>query len=269
MKSKIGGRNAVPSSQEKAHPKYSQRSSMHEANSDVKRKATEFLTGLKTHLDNKLPLQTVKDWIDKGGKSANEFFFLEKFVLPEIPEYLRQCLVPPVTHNDDAHIRDAFLAESKKLRKDCSASASPASAKKYLFTKVGFDQKEIVNLWWDKGHKKRQTTQSCPDWAFRTPCLYKVVFEGKLFRKGDKQRARAELVNGIYQCFYYLAHPHTAEDRVHPPWDYDYACLFVYDASENKSLVKAWIELNKDVKKACWDSSNIFVMVLPAGKDAA
>jgi len=130
---------------------------------DAKREAADFLGGLKAHLNNKLPLQTVKDWIHKKGKAANEGLFLEELVLPAIPEYLQQNLVPPATGVLDERIRKAFLAESTKVRDQGLASKSPASAKKYLFTKVGVNPKQILNLWWDKEYKKGQTTQSCPD----------------------------------------------------------------------------------------------------------
>ncbi len=238
---------------------------MHEK--DAKGKAADFLSGLQAHLNKNLRLQTVKDWIHEKGKAANEGLFLEELVLPAIPTYLQQNLAPPATDTHDERIRKAFLAESTKVRDEGLASKSPASAKKYLFTKVGGNPKQIVNLWWDKGYKKGQTTQSCPDWAFRAPCPYTVVFEGKLFRNGSTERGRTELLNGIYQCFYYRAHPQTPEDEKHPAWNYDYACLFAYDVSENKSLVTAWDELNQDVKDSCWDSANLFVMVLPTARD--
>jgi len=38
-----------------------------------------------------------------------------------------------------------------------------------------------------------------------------VLFEGKFFRKGGIDAARRELVSGIYQCFYYLAHPYAPQ----------------------------------------------------------
>jgi hypothetical protein len=75
--------------------------------------------------------------------------------------------------------------------------------------------------------------------------------------------ARRELVSGIYQCFYYRAHPDATESKTHPAWQYKYACLFAYDASENQSLVKAWETLHTKVKEACWGTANIFVIVLP------
>ena len=44
-------------------------------------------------------------------------------------------------------------------------------------------------------------TQSCPDFAFREPFPYKVVFEGKYFEKGGREWAQNELPALIYQAF--------------------------------------------------------------------
>jgi hypothetical protein len=122
---------------------------MHEK--DAKGKAADFLSGLQAHLNKNLRLQTVKDWIHEKGKAANEGLFLEELVLPTIPTYLQQNLVPPAADTHDERIRKAFLAESTKVRDESLASTSPASGRKYLFTKVGVNPKQIVNLWWDKG----------------------------------------------------------------------------------------------------------------------
>jgi hypothetical protein len=228
--------------------------------------AGEFLEGLKDHL-KEISLQAVTQWIQekkdsapKGKDVQYEGLFIEKFVLPAIPEYLRKELQNPT----DERIREAFLAESKDARKHQLTSASPASANKYLFTKVlGADSKGLMMSWWGDS-KQTPISQSCPDWAFRAPCPHTVIFEGKLFRKGGIGAARSELVSGIYQCFYYRAHPSAPATKTHPAWQYNYACLFAYDASEKQSLVEAWKTLNNKVKQACWATANIFVMVLPA-----
>jgi len=228
---------------------------------NAKKQAADFLKSLRKHLGAKLPKQRVEQWISEKGKAVKEDLFVGELVLKEISEYLKlnlQCAADDVCK--------AFLAESRNARVKGLASRSPASAKRYLFTKLGVNQKKIVNLWWQKDARKGQTTQSCPDWAFREPCPHKVVFEAKLFRNRGGERARIELVNGIYQCFYYRAHPQTPESKRHPAWNYDYACLFAYDVSQNQDLVNAWAELNQKVKDACWDSANIFVMVLPTAK---
>jgi len=236
--------------------------------SDVERDrkaAGTFLEGLKDHLSSKISLTDVQQWIQKKkdsnpiGKDVQyELLFTDTFVLPAIPEYLEKALALSA-----ADRCTAFLAESGLAKTRGWTSNSPRSANKYLFTKVlGADSKSVVKLWWgDSG--KGLTCQSCPDWAFRAPCPHTMVFEGKFFRKGGVDAARRELVSGIYQCFYYLAHPQFPPTNKHPAWDYKYACLFAYDASR-ESLAKAWETLNKKVKDACrGGASNIFVIVLP------
>lgn len=206
-------------------------------------------------------MQAVTEWIQENRQAAIEWRFLDKFVLPKIPEYLGKALDQPPTSE---RTRQAFLAESTEAKEKLRlTSGSPRSAKKYLFTKGWANPRRVIESWWDEDAKKGLTAQSCPDWAFRAPSTHTVVFEAKLFRDGGIERARSELVSGIYQCFYYRAHPETRETETHPAWKYDYACLFAYDASKNQTLVEAWESLNKTVKAACWDSANIFVMVLP------
>ncbi|SPE44560.1 hypothetical protein SBA7_400010 [Candidatus Sulfotelmatobacter sp. SbA7] len=230
--------------------------------------AGKFLEGLKEHLNNKIYLPEVREWIQNKeesrptGKDVQyEQLFTDTFVLPAIPEYLGKAL--SLSPNDE-RVRSAFLAESNHAKKQEWTSDSPRSANKYLFTKVfGANSKSVVKSWW-KESKKGQTCQSCPDWAFRAPCPHAVVFEGKFFRKGGIDAARRELVGAVYQCFYYLAHPQFPPTNKHPAWDYKYACLFAYDASKERSLVNAWETLNKEVREACWGgASNIFVIVLP------
>jgi len=75
--------------------------------------------------------------------------------------------------------------------------------------------------------------------------------------------AKLELVKSIYQCFYYRGQPKVPASDTHAEWDYDYACLVAYDASESGSLVKAWKCVDARVGTECWNASNIFVMVLP------
>jgi hypothetical protein len=239
------------------------------SDADSDRKAAGvFLEGLKCHLSETISSNKIKikDWIQEKKSSAQkgkhvqyEGLFIEKFVLPEIPGYLRKTLEDPT----DERIRQALLAESDLARKQRWTSGSPTSANKYLFTKVlGADSKGVVMSWWGDS-KKEPISQCYPDWAFRAPCPHPVIFEAKLFRNGGDDAARSELVNGIYQCFYYRAHPNTPATKTHPAWHYEYACLFAYDVSKDRSLVKAWETLSNKVKEACWNTANIFVIVLP------
>lgn len=150
---------------------------------DQEKTAKAFLERLKEHLSNcdKISLQSVKEW-QKKVRNANEGLFLDEFVLPVIHEFLGQVLEAPLAALRNEWIRKAFLAESTKTRDAGLAwPKSPASKKKYLFTKVWANPKHVVKAWWEEDDKKGQTAQSCPDWGFRDPCPYKVVFEGNFF----------------------------------------------------------------------------------------
>ncbi len=227
------------------------------ADANMNREAAwKFLKGLEQHLGRNIDPSRVRESI-RGSKGSNyESDFVNAFMLPAISDYLRQTLSP-------ADAVTAFLTESVGARKKGLASGTPASANRYLFTKVlGVSAKTLVDMWWGTG-KKKPLSQSCPDWAFRSPCQHTVVFECKLFRKGGMVAAKTELVKSIYQCFYYRGQPKVLASGRHTGWDYDYACLVAYDASESGSLVRAWKCVDAKVQEECWNASNIFVMVLP------
>lgn len=224
------------------------------ANTD-REAARKFLEGLEQHLGRNVDPSRVRESVRGNKGSHYEEDFVNAFMLPTISDYLRQSLSP-------ADAVTAFLTESVDARRQGLASGTCAGAHRHLFTKVlGVSAKTLVEMWWGVG-KKKPLAQSCPDWAFRAPC-HTVVFECKLFRKGGMDAAKTELVKSIYQCFYYRGQPKVPASGTHAAWDYDYACLVAYDASESGSLIKAWKCVNAKVEKECWNASNIFVMVLP------
>lgn len=218
--------------------------------------AWKFLKGLEEHLGRNINPGVVREFVRESKGSNYESNFVNAFMLPSISEYLRQTLSP-------ADAVTAFLTESVDAReKQGLASGTPASSHQHLFTKVlGVSAKTLVDMWWGTG-KKKPLSQSCPDWAFRSPCQHTVVFECKLFRKGGLDAAKTELVKSIYQCFYYRGQPKVPASGRHTEWDYDYACLVAYDASERGCLIEAWKRIDAKVGKECWNASNIFVMVL-------
>jgi hypothetical protein len=218
------------------------------------------LKELEQHLGKNINPSAVRQFVNEAKGSNYEFDFVNRFMLPSVSEYLRQSLTPE-------EAVEALLAESKDAKtKKRLTSGTPAGAKVHPFTKVlGVSAKGLVEMWWGTGkNKSNPLSRSCPDWAFRPPCKHKVVFECKLFRKGGMDAAKSELVRSIYQCFHYLGQPKVAPSDTHAAWDYDYACLVAYDASGSRSLVEAWKCVDPKVEKACWNASNIFVMVLSA-----
>jgi hypothetical protein len=226
--------------------------------------ALNFLEGFKRHLNQTIPTsENVREWIAgkavPGKDVGYENLFVDKYILRAVPEYLQEeaGLTPE-------EARTAYLTEANGPKKEQIASGSPASKNKNLFKKLfGITPRSVVNLWWDE-KQKFPMAQSCPDWAFRKPCPYKVVFEAKLFRSGGIDAAKTELVKAVYQCMFYRGQPPVPRTKTHTEWDYEFACLVAYDASKEQSLVKAWEAVRPEVRAGCWDSANIFVMVLPS-----
>lgn len=229
-------------------------------NSDFERGRSEalvFIQDLQTELAG-IPSAEVHEWL-RNTKSDFEAQFLTKFVHPRIFQFLSERL-------GRERAKEAFLAESSQARKQGFASGSPASTKKHLFTKrLGMPARSLVDRWWGGG-QRQALSQSCPDFAFRSPCTHRIVFEAKLFRRGGIDAAKSDLVRGIYQCFYYLGQPSVPSVGKRPAWDYEYACLLAYDCSAAESMTEAWVQKAGKIRSDCWESSNIFVIVLPSSK---
>ena len=209
----------------------------------LKNEATRFNDPSKKHL--------------KGQEAA----FLNGVAIPIIFEWLcRYCDL------SQEEARKAFLSESYQNQpKYCSGS--PSRRLGHPFEKE-LGVKSIVSVYdrWAKLTKRQPLIQSCPDFAFRPPAPHKVLFEGKYFQSRGLQSARRELVSDAYQTFFYRALPTDKNDASRPDWDYDYACLFVYDASPEGFIKKAWEDLPEDVRKGFWDGANVFVMMLRGSK---
>jgi hypothetical protein len=252
--------------------------------------AKQFLDGLKTHLGRSIDRQVVAQWLKGRDASGGghpigyEGLFLDEFVLRATSEYLKtQCPQwgkGPET--PEALARQALLAESRRARfkirdprfSEQIASDTPASPVRVLFGKqLGATIEETLKLWWpsQKGREggktaKSPVAQSCPDFAFRDPCPHRVVFEAKLFRGRTLEAAKKALADGIYQCFFYRGLPEIVEPKGRG-YGYEYACLFAYDASGDQHLKRAWVEVHRDVERTCWETANIYVMILPAQRD--
>jgi hypothetical protein len=73
---------------------------------------------------------------------------------------------------------------------------------------------------------------------------------------------RPELATNIYQAFFYRGLPYVPPKKSSPAWDYEFACLLAYDASDAGSLRQAWNGLDTEVKNCFWDGANVYVMIL-------
>lgn len=175
----------------------------------------------------------------------------------------RQMQKVPGIGGDEA--KQALLSEYyRNMPGYCQATA--ARTVRHPFNKLlGAKATQIMARW--KSTSESALTQSCPDFAVHAPFPFKIVFEGKYFEKGGRARAETELVTLAYQAFFYRALPYvppkkTSAQESAPPWDYDYACLLAYDASNEGSLKKAWEGLDKNVRCGFWDGANVYMMIL-------
>jgi hypothetical protein len=194
-------------------------------------------------------------------KRQPEDAFLYHFAFPIIFEHMQT-----VDGIDQQCAKQTLLSEYYRNMKEW-CSGTPARKQRHPFNKViGARPAEIMAQW--KGEfPGASLKQSCPDFAFREPFSFKTVFEGKYFEKGGHSKAETELVNSIYQAFFYRALPFIPGTAKMPAWDYEFSCLFVYDASPDGTLQAAWKNLRKEVRSGFWEGANVYVMIL-RGKHA-
>lgn len=141
------------------------------------------------------------------------------------------------------------------------SSNTPARAARHPFDKAVVTDPMKIYAKWSGGSSRLPLTQSCPDFALRSPCPHKVVFESKYFRGGSTYKAQKELVTDLYQAFFYRGLP-ANYDNPKRPWDYDYSCLFVFDASADGAFIDAWERLPSQVREGLWDGANVYTMVI-------
>jgi hypothetical protein len=233
-----------------------------------KGKAYEFLRGLHETLSRTLPPpSSMRKEIDQTVSLAKhdenmahlrwpESVFVNAFATPLLS---RSLVEYPGMSEDDA--RKSFLSESfRSLPEYCSGT--PARRMRHPFNKALNSNAQQIYSRWEGESSAVPLTQSCPDFAFRSPFPFSIVFEAKYFQADSQAAARRELVTDAYQAFFYRALPpdHTEDSR--PDWGYDYSCLFAYDASPGGHLVEAWESLSADVKAGFWEGANVYVMIL-------
>jgi hypothetical protein len=232
-----------------------------------KQDAYRFLRGLEGYLDKYLPdWQVITEELPKIRRAAKgderqkhkrgaEHAFINHYAIPRIFEYVSR---QPGMGEDKT--RQALLSESyRNLKEYCSAS--PARSQRHPFKKaLGGKAADVMRQW--TSTVGASLVQSCPDFALRAPFPHKIVFEGKYFANGSLTRGRTELATDIYQAFFYLGLPYVPETKTHPAWDYDYACLFAFDATPEGHFLNAWRSLDSKVRKGFWEGANIYVMIL-------
>ena len=231
-------------------------------------RAYQFFKDLEEYLNKRIPAPEVirneidvvvkraRKSTDERHKSFPEGAFLNHYIVYPLHEFVSAF---PEMDKEKAH--QALLAESYRQLSDIS-SGPPARRVAHPFSKaLGANAQQVLKQW--KGEMPGSPViQSCPDMALRSPFPHKVVFEGKYFPKGGLQAAETSLAKDIYQAFFYLGLSYLPETQTHPAWDYEYACLLAYDATDEGSLLNAWDRFDPRVKEGCWEGANIYVMIL-------
>jgi len=233
-----------------------------------KAQALEFLQSMHRELDAALPppalMQAQISDLWKLGRadvrfrylSSGEHAFTRGIVLPNISALLTGTLG---LSRDQA--RQALLVEGWRNHPEISSN-TPARTVRHPFDKALIPDPALIYRKWAKTTRRLPLTQSCPDFALRPPCPHKIVFEAKYYTSDSRQTAERELVTNLYQAFFYRALPAVPESKYGRTWDYDYACLFAYDASPQGTLKAAWEALDPDVRSGFWEGANVYVMVL-------
>lgn len=226
----------------------------------TKQQVHSFLAKLQKLIGERLESRDyVAEAVRKHAKDTNnttspEAAFIEAFVLNN----LHACVSS-----------ELILAESEwaKRKPIGIACGTPVRNSGHPFNKVpGASPLRLYERWVgrDQRGRKSEFAPVCPDVALRAP--YRIVFECKYFTQYAQTPAVSQLVEGLYQAFFYRALPTLApQPGLKWGWDYEYSCFLAYDGTSNGRLVKAWSDLAK-IHQRSWDESNIFVMIL-SGSD--
>jgi hypothetical protein len=230
--------------------------------------AYQFFKRMEAFLNDRIPTENIvreeiekvvsesKQSVGQRQKAFPEGAFLNHYLYHNLHDYL---LTLPGFDKEKA--RQSLLSESHKSLSDI-ASGSAAHRIEHPFRKViGVTPEEVMKGWQGNG-AQNPVARSYPDFALQSPCPYKTVFEGKYFPKGSKKAAEKSLATDLYQAFFYLGLSKIPETNGKAAWDYDYACLLAFDATEQGHLVNAWESLDPEVKQAFWGGANIYVMIL-------
>lgn len=237
----------------------------------VKQQAYDFLRDLEQRLNAELPtpanMRRCIPRIVSEAKSDDkrkhmrqpEDAFLYHYAFPIIFQHMQT-----VEAIGPEQARQSLLSEYYRNMPEYCLD-TPARTEGHPFRKIIAKPHDIIAQW--KGAHGAPLKQSCPDFAFREPFAFKIVFEGKFFPEGGRARAESELVTNIYQAFFYRGLPRVSPKKrsaatFSPPWDYDFACLFAYDASKVGTLRAVWDDLNGKVQCGFWEGANVYVMIL-------
>jgi hypothetical protein len=241
--------------------------------------AKGFFTRLAEHLNATIPTSpdvqaNIAGAVQRAREAARgtverrssfaEGAFLNTYIIRQVHTFLTSEL------GSAEKARLALLSESYKGHPQLT-SGSPVRPGPHPFRKVmAASPRQIMNIW--RGRVpglKPLALNSCPDMALRAPVRHRTVFEAKYHNNNSTAIAEAELVKNIYQAFWYLGLPRLAETSTHAAWDYEFACVLVYDATRDAVMLRAWESLPSKVRAACWSGANVYVMILRGSPNAA
>jgi hypothetical protein len=228
---------------------------------DMKEQAYTFLKGLHNTLDAILPgpvgmRERMEALVieNKNPSKIRENIFLYN-VLPLINNYMQKV---PGIGPDEA--RASMLCEYHKK--------VPALASENAFRRVGhaFSKNrklgtDLIMEKWTSPDPCLPMNQAYPDFGFRKPFPYQIVFDAKYFNEPSVDAARKVLVEGAYEVMFYRGLPVTPPSSDGDPgWDYDFGCLLAYDASDFGVLAQSWASVN--AKECFWGGANVYIMII-------
>jgi hypothetical protein len=186
-----------------------------------------------------------------------EAAFINAFVIPPLFEHLKSEMGLSET---DA--RTSLLNEYHKNMPETS-SGSPIFPLRGPFKKALGSSASSIYQGWKSPMKGDGLTQCAPDFALRKPFPHSILFEGKFYASGSLELGEKQLAKNIYEAFFYRGLPRTnATMKKHSDWNYDYACLLAFDASDKGTLRQAWENLSLKIRKSFWEGGNTYVMIL-------
>jgi hypothetical protein len=235
-----------------------------------KEQAHQFMRQLHKRLLHDLPspsvvrleiaamLEEQKTEDNKHLRSA-EPAFLNRYLVPSIFAHMQS--VQGISESD---AKKSLLSEWYRCLQTYHQN-SPRRLSSHPFEKTQRDPKRIMQRWRGQelnstGGIRKALHQACPDLAFGEPFPHKVLFEFKYFPDG--QDPETQLVNGIYETFYYLSMPSIPAAKTHPAWNYDFGCFLAFDASVEGGLYKTWNSITEEVRAGFWEGGNLFVMII-------
>ena len=183
--------------------------------------------------------------------------FLNGFAMPLIFDYIRdKCGMSA------DHVRHGLMSESFRWIPEF-ASYSPKRPISHPLCKKIQSKSDIAKKWLGElSPDINPLTQACPDFAFNDPIPHRIIGEGKYFDGHGENAAKNALAEAFYETFFYGAQPSTQGRGNQPDWNFDYACLLAYDASEKGEMFKFWNSLNAEVKKGFWKGANVYMMII-------